>query len=445
MDVSLARSSALRKVALRITTYLSVIYVISVIDRSNVGIAALQMVQDIHLSPAMFGLGAGMFFVGYTLFEVPSNLALHKFGARVWLARIMITWGIIASAIGLVTGAHSYYILRFILGAAEAGYFPGILFFLTLWYPAKDRAKPYVYFTSCAVLAYVFLGPLSAWLMTVSEGWMGYHGWRWLFLLEGGPCVLLGIVTLLYLQDSPAKAKWLTREEKDYLIGTLEAERRAAPPVEHRSLGSFLGDGRLWLMIFAYLFWGIGNLGFVFWLPQLLKAMSSAYSIQHIGYMSALPYICALVGMHFMTWIASRTGRRGGVLIWSCLLSFASLSIGAWNHSIAVQYTMLCICGFFQFTTLSVFWQLPAEYLGGVSAAVGIAAISSMVGIGGLLGPWLVGIIRQVTGKFPWAIEMLAACFLIQTIFIIGMRVKRKMPGEPEVVWAKDEEQSAEV
>ena len=444
MNASLVRSSALRKVALRITTFLSVIYVLSVIDRSNVGIAALQMVQDIHLSPAMFGLGAGMFFVGYTIFEVPSNVALHKFGARVWLARIMITWGIIASAIGLVTGAHSYYILRFILGAAEAGYFPGILFFLTLWYPAKDRAKPYVYFTSCAVLAYVFLGPLSTWLMTISEGWMGYHGWRWLFLLEGGPCVLLGIVTLFYLKDGPDKANWLTHEEKDYLIGTLEAERKAAPPVQHRSLGSFLKDGRLWLMIFAYLFWGIGNLGFVFWLPQLLKAMSISYSIRHIGYMSALPYICALVGMHLMTWIAGRTGRRGGVLIWTCLLSFASLSIGAWNHSIAMQYAMLCCCGFFQFTTLSVFWQLPAEYLGGVSAAVGIAAISSMVGVGGLLGPWLVGIIREATGKFPWAIQLLAACFLVQAIFIVAMRVKRKLPSEPEALWAKDEPQSAD-
>jgi len=439
MDQAAVRASALRKLAIRLTTYLSFIYVISVIDRSNVGIAALQMVQDIHLTPAMFGLGAGLFFVGYTLFEVPSNLALHKYGARIWIARIMITWGILASAIGLVAGARSFYILRFVLGAAEAGYFPGILYFMTLWYPAKDRAKPYAYFTSCAVLAYVLLGPLSTWLMTAAEGWMGYHGWRWLFLLEGGPCVVLGIVTYFYLQDGPAAAKWLTKEEKAYLIGTLEAERKAAPPVEHRSLASYLQDGKLWLMIFAYLFWALGNLGFVFWLPQLLKSMSQSYSNQTVGYMSALPFLCALIGMHVMTWIAVRTGRRGGVLIASCLLSFGFLSLGAWNASIHMQYAMLCCAAFFIWTTLSVFWQLPAEYMGGVTAAVGIAVISSMNGVGGLFGPWLVGVIRQATGKFPWAIELLAASFLIEAIFIACLRVKRKTSGNQEALWAKAE------
>ena len=204
---SSVQNSALRKISIRITSYLTFVYLLSVIGRSNVGIAALEMNHDLKIGAAAFGLGAGLFFLGYAIFEVPSNLALHKVGARIWFGRIMISWGLIASALGLTQGAYSFHVLRFLLGAAEAGYFPGIVYFMTLWYPAGHRAKPYAYFMSFSVFAYVCVGPLSTWLMTISNGLWGLPGWRWLFVLEGMPCVILGIFTMFYLADAPAKGE----------------------------------------------------------------------------------------------------------------------------------------------------------------------------------------------------------------------------------------------
>ncbi len=419
-------ASALRKIAIRLTSYLGFIYIIAVVDRSNVGIAALQMTPDLKLSAAAFGLGAGLFFLAYAIFEVPSNLALHKVGASLWIGRIMITWGIIASAIGLVQGAHSFYVLRFLLGAAEAGFFPGVVYYMTLWYPAGYRAKSYAIFMSFGVVAYIVVGPLSTWLMTISNGILGYAGWRWLFVLEGLPCVILGIFTLFYLTDYPEKAKWLTSEEKAWLQGTLDAERRAEPPVEHHSIGSFLSDKRVWLMSAVYLLWGLGNLGLLFWLPTILKSASKVWSNQTIGFLYSVPFICAFIGLHVMTWIARRTGDRGGVLIFCSVVPFLALSASAWVTSATLAYGMICVGTFCVWALLPIFWTLPAEYLGGKTAAGGIAVISSTTGIGGLLGPWLVGLIKEATGKFPWAIEALAIAFLLQGCLRCGHEDREK-------------------
>jgi len=419
------QASALRKIGIRLTSYLCLIYVIAVVDRSNVGIAALAMNKDLKLSASAFGLGAGLFFVGYALFEVPSNLALHKVGARLWIGRIMITWGIIAAAIGLTAGPNSFYILRFLLGAAEAGFYPGVLYFMSLWYPAGHRAKPYALFASCSVLAYILLGPLSTWLMRITTGMFGLAGWRWLFILEGLPCVLLGIVTLFYLTNYPVKAKWLSPEERAWLHDTLEAERRASPPTEHHSVMSFLGDKRMWLMVIAYFWWSIGNLGLLFWMPTILKAASKALSNQDIGFLYAIAYICAFVGMHIMTWYVRRTGDRSSVLIFCSVVPFIALSFSAWAASAVMAYVLICIASFCIYAMLPIFWTLPAEYLGGKTAAVGIAFISSWTGVGGLLGPWIVGLIKDATGEFRWSIEALAAAFLLQCCFIVAMRIKK--------------------
>jgi MFS family permease len=402
--------------------------VIAVVDRSNVGIAALAMNQDLKLSATAFGLGAGLFFAGYALFEVPSNLALHKVGASLWIGRIMITWGIIASAIGFTAGPHSFYILRFLLGAAEAGFLPGVVYYIALWYPAGYRAKPYAYFLSCSVLGYIVVGPLSTWLMTVSSGIMGLSGWRWLFILEGMPCVLLGIVTLIYLTNYPEKARWLLPEEKAWLHDTLDAEHRAAPPVEHHSVLSFLGDKRMWLMVGAYFWWNLGNLGLLFWLPTILKAASKVWSNQTVGFLYSVPFICAFIGMHIMTWYVRRTGDRASVLIFCSVVPFLALSASAWAASPVMAYSMICLSAFCIYALLPIFWTLPAEYLGGRTAAGGIAFISSWTGVGGLLGPWIVGLIKDATGKFPWAIEALAVAFLLQGCFVVAMKIKRKTP-----------------
>lgn len=357
-----AEASALRKIAIRLTSYLGFIYIIAVVDRSNVGIAALQMTPDLKLSAAAFGLGAGLFFLAYAIFEVPSNLALHKVGASLWIGRIMITWGIIASAIALIQGAHSFYVVRFLLGAAEAGFFPGVVYYMTLWYPAAYRAKSYALFMSFGVAAYVLVGPLSTWLMTLSNGLFGYAGWRWLFVLEGLPCVILGIFTVFYLTDYPEKAKWLTSEEKAWLENTLEAERLADPPMEHHSIVSFLKDKRVWLMSGVYLFWNLGNLGLLFWLPTILKSASKVWSNQTIGFLYSVPFICAFIGLHFMVWVAHRTGNRGGVLIFCSVVPFLALSVSAWVTSPILAYTMICIGTFCVWALLPIFWTLPAEY-----------------------------------------------------------------------------------
>jgi MFS family permease len=398
-----------------------------------VGIAALQMNQDLHLSAAAFGLGAGLFFLSYAICEVPSNLALHKVGASLWIGRIMISWGIIASAIGFTQGAHSFYVLRFLLGAAEAGFFPGVVYYMTLWYPAGHRSKPYALFMSFSVMAYILVGPLSTWLMTVSNGLFGHPGWRWLFVLEGVPCVVLGFVTLFYLTDYPSKAKWLTTEEKAWLQNTLEAERRAEPPVEHHSMVSFLSDKRVWLMSGVYFWWNLGNLGLLFWLPTILKSASKVWSNQTIGFLYAVPFCCAFVGMHLMAWYARRKSDRGSVLIFCSVVPFLALSVSAWVTSTTLAYGMICAAAFCIYALLPIFWTLPAEYLGGRTAAGGIAVISSTTGIGGLLGPWLVGLIKESTGKFQWAIEALAVAFLLQGCFIVAMRIKKGKVIQPQL------------
>jgi len=426
---SSVQNSTLRKISIRITSYLTFVYLLSVIGRSNVGIAALQMNHDLNIGAAAFGLGAGLFFLGYAIFEVPSNLALHKVGARIWFGRIMISWGLIASALGLTQGAHSFHILRFLLGAAEAGYFPGIVYFMTLWCPASNRAKPYAYFMSFSVFAYICVGPLSTWLMTISNGLLGFPGWRWLFVLEGMPCVILGIFTMFYLVDSPAKAKWLTAEEKAWLIGALEAERRAAPPVEHHSLGTFLKDGKVWIMAGAYFWWNLGNLGVLFWLPTLLKTAHSSWSNQLVGYLYAIPYIFSFVGVYILVWLTRKTGDRGMVLILCSVFPFLALTISAWSSSTLLSFGMICFAAFFYMAVLPIFWTIPAEMLGGKTAAGGIAFISSTTGIGGLLGSWVIGLIEQATGKFEWAIEAMAVAFLLQGVFIVAMRIEKRKPG----------------
>jgi MFS family permease len=414
-----------------LTTFLSFIYVLAVVDRSNVSIAALQMNQELKLSAAAFGLGAGLFFAGYALFEVPSNLALHRVGASVWIGRIMITWGLLASAIGFTQGARSFYILRFLLGAAEAGFLPGVVYYISLWYPASRRGKPYAYFLSCSVLGYIAVGPVSTWVMTVSSGLLGLGGWRWLFVLEGMPCVLLGIVTLFYLTDYPAKAKWLAPDEKAWLQDTLAAELRAQPPVEHRSVSSFLTDGRLWLMVGAYFWWNLGNLGLLFWLPSFLNSMSQGWSTRAIGFLNSGPFVCAFVGMHLMTWYTRRTRDRASVLIVCSVVPFLALTMCALTRSPMLAYGTICAAGFCMYALLPIFWTLPAEYLGGRTAAAGIAFISSWTGVGGLLGPWLVGLIKQATGKYPLAIFALALAFLFQGCFVVAMRIKKSPEAQP--------------
>jgi len=422
------QATALRKITLRLSSFLFALYLICFIDRTNAGIAALSMNQDLALGATEFGLGAGLYFVGYWLFEVPSNLVLYRVGARVWLARIAISWGIVGMCLGLTQGAHSFYALRFLLGVAEAGLYPGVVFYIGLWYPAAYRAKPLAIFMSASVVAGIVMGPLSTWIMDATNGMYGVAGWRWMFVLEGLPAVILGIMTFFCLTDHPKDAVWLTAEEKGWLLNALDADRRAQPPVEHRSVGRFLKDKRMWIMAGYYASWTAGNVGIMFWLPTILKASSSAAN-QSIGFLYGFFFVCAFFGMFSGAWFWRLTGDRRTTLLLCGVVPFVTMTVSAFTASPVLAYVMLCVAAFFIWGMMPVFWTLPAEYWGGATAAAAIAFINSWTGLGGLIGPSLVGFIKDATGKFEWAVFALAVAFLFQAGFTLALRIKRKVPA----------------
>ncbi len=383
------------------------------------------MNQDLKFSATVYGLGAGLFFISYALFEVPSNMFLHRMGARIWIARIMVTWGIISMGFGFVQGVHSFYILRFLLGAAEAGFFPGIIYYLTLWYPAGHRAKPYAYFLSCSMVALVLMGPLSTWLMTIMAGLGGLAGWRWMFILEGLTAFIMGIVTFFYLKDRPEQAKWLTGEEKRWLQDTLDAEHKASPLQEHESVRDFLKDKHLWVLTGTYFFWSIGNIGYLFWMPSIIKSVHSGLSNQNVGWLNSIPFIFAVIGVYVVRWFADTTGRRKFLLTYCAFTAFIALTAAAFVPSPILAFVLLCVGAFHIWGQLPLFWTLPAEYLRGISSAAAIAWVSSWGGIGSFFGPYLVGWIKDATGHFPMAIFMLAVSFMVQGFFFIGMAIKK--------------------
>jgi MFS family permease len=426
MSLSL-EAVTLRKLGNRFTYFLGILYFFSWVNRASVGIAALRMNADLGLTATMYGLGAGLFFAGYAIFEIPSNILLHKVGARRWIARIMITWGIFSVGFGFVHGPWSYYALRFLLGVAEAGFFPGILYYLTLWFPAAHRTKPYALFLSFSMVGVMVMGPLSTWLMEACAGWLGISGWRWMFIIEGVPAVLLGFVTWFYLTDYPHMAKWLKAEEKTWLQETLEAERRAAPLVEHHSAGAFFGDKRLWALALFYFFWNLGNLGIMFWLPTILKAVGNLSNLQ-VGFLYSCPFIAALIGMNVVRWYSDRTGRRKQILVGCSLAAFVFLGASGYAASPALSLLLMCLAAFNIWGLVPIFWTLPADYLGGVTAAAGIAFVSSWTGVGGFAGPYIVGLIKDATGKFSLAVLAMAVAFLIQGGIVMAMKIDRTKP-----------------
>ena len=419
----------LRKITIRFTYLLSFMQLVCFVDRTNVGMAALHMNQELNLGAAAFGLGAGLFFLGYAVFEIPSNLILHRVGAKKWIGTLMFMWGLVSAALGLTQGPHSFYALRFLLGATEAGFVPGSVYFMTFWYPARHRSTPLAYFFSCALLAGVVMGPLSAWLMEITNGMLGASGWRWMLAFEGIPASIMGVVTSFVLLDSPKDAKWLRPEEKNWLIGTLEAERRIEPPVEHHSVRAFLADGRMWIMAGFYFMFNLGTMGIMLWLPLILKAASKA-NTQEIGNLYAFFFCCAFVGVHAFDRWTRHTGRRKLTLILCSVVPFVALAstVVAPMHAL-LAYGVLCVAAFFIWGLQPLFWTLPAEYMGGKTAAGGLAFVCGMGGVGALFGPWLIGLIKQFTGKFEAAVLAMAMAFLLQGCFVLVMKVKRRAPG----------------
>lgn len=390
IDLALEQNT-LRKVAWRLVPFVCALYVLNILDRANVGFARLQMQDDLGLSEATFNLGYGMFYVGYLLFEVPSNLLLRRVGARRWIARIMISWGLVSSLTMFARDQWTFYGLRILLGIAEAGFFPGIILYLSYWFPDRERAKMTAFFMVAIGLASVVGNPLSGLIMQYLDTVGGLHGWQWLFLLEGIPSVLCGLVVLVYLTDYPKDATWLSREQRDWLVAHLHSEEQQRQERHNADRLAAMLQPRVWLLIAIYFTVAVGSNASGAYLPKLVQAQFAGASTVRIGVLSALPHLCAVVGMSLFGISSDRRNERRGHLAAAALLAAAGWGLTALNPSPVMALVGLCIAQTGMMSMLPVFWTLPTAFLTGAAAAGGIAMINSVANVGGFLGPTILG------------------------------------------------------
>lgn len=394
-----------RKVSRRIIPLMMILYLFAFLDRVNIGFAALTMNTDLGFSPYVFGWGAGIFFLGYVLFEVPSNVVLAKVGARLWICRIMITWGVVSSAMAFVDGEWSFYILRFLLGVAEAGFFPGMIFYLTHWFPAARRAKFLALFMAAVPLASAVGAPVSGFILGI-DGVLGLQGWQWLFIMEGLPSCLLGVLVLFLLPDGPAKAAWLTDGEKGAIADRLARDRARNAHIVHESLWPALRDHRVIALGFVYFGIVVGLYGIGLWLPQIIKAMG--FTNIEVGLIVAVPYFLSAAAMMLWGRNSDRTGERVWHVALPALVSAAGFLASVYLQSTVLQLCALGVACIGIYSALAPFWTLPSTILGSIGAAGGIALINSIGNAGGFLGPYLVGWIKEVTGSFHLGMAALA-------------------------------------
>ena len=404
----------MRTVTWRLLPLLFVCYIIAYIDRINVGFAKLHLREVLGVSEDKFnsayGLGAGLFFIGYFIFEVPSNLILQRVGARIWIARIMILWGIVSAGFMFLQGTTMFYGMRFLLGAAEAGFFPGVILYLTYWFPVKERARTVALFATGAVLAGVFGSPISGALLEM-HGVGGLAGWQWLFLLEAVPAVGLGIVVLIVLPNRPQEARWLTAAQKDWIETRLAEDAIATPHGQGHSLAHIFRSRRVWLLCLLYFLMNVGGYGYELWLPTIIKSFSTTSSFV-LGTINAIPYFAAGVAMLLVARFSDRTGERRGVVAVAAISSAAGFALSAYftNPYLAMASLTLAFIGLK--CTIAPFWAMTTAFLGGTAAAAGIAFINSVGNLGGFAGPYLVGIVKESTGSNVAALLLLGASLL---------------------------------
>jgi MFS family permease len=392
-----AEDAVYRKVARRLIPFLFVCYLVAQVDRMNIGFAKLTMLGDLGLSEVVYGIGAGAFFVGYVLFEVPSNLILHRVGAHLWIGRIMITWGLLAAATMFVTSAKSFYLVRFLLGVAEAGFFPGVIYYLTSWFTAAQRTRMTALFMTAIAVSGVVVGPVSGLILQRMEGVSNLHGWQWLFLLEGLPAVFLGIAALWMLSPNAEGAPWLSAEEKRCLASAISEDRAKANDV---SLTGVLFSGRVWLLSLIYGCYGTAFFGFVFWLPTIIRLAGVTRPLD-IGLLSAIPWTAGAITMVVAAGPSGRPGNIRGTLVLLGLISAAGwgLSPLAVSH-LAVAIALLSIAMGGLMGSMPVFWSLPTVMFRGTSSAAAIAMITALGNLPGFFSPYLVAWIKQRTGSF---------------------------------------------
>lgn len=416
-ETSPAEENALyRKVAWRLLPLLLVCYVVAYLDRVNVGFAKLQMASDLGFSDVTYGLGAGIFFIGYFLFEVPSNIILHRVGARLWIGRIMITWGLVSAAMMYLNSPLMFYGMRFLLGVAEAGFFPGVILYLTYWFPSERRARVTAMFMTGVALAGVIGGPLSGAIMQLADGYNGWAGWQWMFLLEGLPAVFLGLLVMFRMDDRISDARWLSESERALLTERIASETASK---SEESVFTALSRGRVWLLALIYFCLGAGLYGVSFWLPTIIKNMGIANPLQ-VGLVSAIPYGVAAVCMLLVSRSADRQReRRWHVVIPSLLAAVGLILSVQWSHNTVLAMAALTLATAGILTTLPLFWSLPTAFLAGTGAAAGIAMINSLGNLAGFASPYAIGWLKQATSSTDAGIYVLAGCLFLAALLTL--------------------------
>jgi D-galactonate transporter len=414
------QTRTVRKVVTRLIPALLVLYVIAYLDRVNVTFAQDKLEQDLGFSGAVYGLGAGIFFIGYFLLEVPSNLALERFGARRWIARIMISWGVISACTMFVSSPASFYAVRFLLGMAEAGFFPGMILYLSYWFPARERARAVGLFMSAIAISYALGAPVSGGIMSVFDGVAGLKDWQWLFIVEAIPAIVAGAVVWAKLPDGPAQARWLAPEEREWLAARLESENSAR---ERRPLREVLRDRRVLTFALLYFTMVINVYGLSFWVGEIVDKINGLSDVGK-GFVTAIPYAVAIAGMIVIPRHSDRTGERKGHVSACLALAAVAFALSTVVSPVAA-IAALAVGLFFLLGVHGVFWTMPAALLGGTAAAAGIAMINSIGNLGGFAGPYLVGLVKDATGSTDGGLIALAA------ILAIGSFVATRVVHDP--------------
>lgn len=419
-----------RKITWRLIPYLFLLYIVAYVDRVNVGFAAMDMKRQLSFSDTVYGTGAGIFFLGYALFDMPSNLVLQRVGTRLWIARIMITWGLIASCMTFIHSASSFYTLRFLLGVGEAGFVPGMLLYLTYWFPSHERARAVAWFMTATSLAGVVGGPLSSALLKL-DGFWGLHGWQWLFIAEGIPTILLGISVLFILRDGPEQADWLTAKERRWLIHELELDRARYGATKHHAFIDAFRLPAVWMLAFVYVSIQIGVYIVNLWMPLMLDSLSSnaGHDASTIARYSTLPYLLAAAFTVVMGWSSDRSNERSGHLSGCMALAAAGFAWAAMASSVSIALCAFCLAAMGLWSTMGPFWALMTRTVAGTAAAAGVALITTLGGFGGFLGPYLTGRLRETTHSFSHGLYAVSILALFAALVSISTRwLKQQQP-----------------
>ena len=420
--------AVIRRVTRRLITFAFVCYVVAYIDRVNIGFAATALQRDLRLSDTAYGIGAGLFFLGYCVFEIPSNLILERIGARLWIARIMIVWGLVSMGMMLVDSAPAFYAARILLGVAEAGFFPGMVLFLTYWIPASERARTGALFMMAAPIAIIVGAPVSEMLLAL-DGRGGLAGWQWLFLGEGFPAVILGLLALRVLTDRPDQAHWLSAREREWLARTMEAERAGRASHGHASILGGMRSPRVWLLCAVYFLNTVVTYGVFLWLPKILRDLSGRGGWR-LSLITAIPFVAALAGMVLIGRHSDRTGERKRHVAACALTAASGLVLAAFfTRNLPMLVLSFTLSQIGQRSVMSVFWSIPPMLLGGTAAAAGIALINAVGNLGGFIGPSIMGGLRDATGGYGGGLLVLAGALVLEAILVLSLRLGPAPPA----------------